>query len=269
MSNYLPDDGPKPYLSAGEVRAVRIDEVKKGGLNPGQVADALARCAVTIEVLTETLDQLHKEHLDLLNDQAASNASVQATKMLEAAAKASEDLVAGARAEAAEMEASIAERKRQADEEFAQYEAEMTKKREALEGDHEAAASALQAKRDEIEAGIVAKSEEADRAHAAKLDSQAAEIQKMSQIADAWKERFGVSRQQFEAQIVETLGSVDAMFAELGQVAKDEVFVQPEQIEADDSSAASFEAWSSEGHGEIPVSYWPTDKPADPFGTQQ
>ena len=232
MSNYLPDDGTKPYLSADEVRAVRIDETKKSGLNPAQVAEALARCAVTIEVLTESLDQLHSEHLNLLADQTTSNASAQATKLLEAATKTCDDLVAQAQAEAEHLMAEASGRRAQADQDFVDYSVAIADRRRAMLEEldvavaqaretHDATLSELAQQRTAVEDAIARRQQDADAAHASDVAAKEDEAAQMQKILDEWRERFNVARNQFDQEIAATLATVDGKLQALSPAAPD------------------------------------------------
>jgi ElaB/YqjD/DUF883 family membrane-anchored ribosome-binding protein len=102
--NDLQDDQPRPFISVEEIQSIKIDEVKRGGLDPVAVALLVKRCAVTMEALLAALDAVHAERLDAIVelDTATANAaaSLTATRVLEGAAEAAEHITREAAADA-------------------------------------------------------------------------------------------------------------------------------------------------------------------------
>ena len=110
MSDLYSDTEARPYLSADEVRATPLIEVRKGGVDPAVIVDVIARSAVTIDALYATIDTLQAalHHQLEANDQASEdqNGPVAASRLLEAAARTADAVVAEATAEAAALAAA-------------------------------------------------------------------------------------------------------------------------------------------------------------------
>lgn len=95
------DETIRPFLTVDELRSVRVNPVKKDGVDPAAVAEIIARAAVTMETLLSVIDGMHRERAEILSE-AQKNTSVsgQAARLLEAAASTAEDMVNQAQADA-------------------------------------------------------------------------------------------------------------------------------------------------------------------------
>jgi cell division septum initiation protein DivIVA len=100
------DDGSsveaRPFLSADEVRSVRLETVRRHGVDPVGVDAVIERAAVTIETLLKVIDRVQAERRELADQvQGASSSAGAASRLLAAATRTAEDLVADAQREAA------------------------------------------------------------------------------------------------------------------------------------------------------------------------
>jgi hypothetical protein len=106
----------RPFLNVQELKDTKIEEVKKGGLDPLAVAVLIERAAVTMESLLNVVDTIHAERQTLIaqlddssTDKATTTAAgVQAARVLSAAAATAQSVIEEANNEAEGILASIA-----------------------------------------------------------------------------------------------------------------------------------------------------------------
>lgn len=104
--NITDESAPRPFLSVDELRNARISEVKKGGLNPAEVALLIERAASTFQALLDAIDTLHAERSSMIeaaDTQAAIPSeppSATAARVIAAAADAADSIIKSAEADA-------------------------------------------------------------------------------------------------------------------------------------------------------------------------
>ena len=153
MKDFEAHEDVRPFLTTDELRAMHIDEVKKGGLDPMAVAEVINRSVVTIDTLLTVIDNMRNERMELIAAQdAAGNPSLQATRMLEAAAKSANEMIELARQDAVQIIADGRAKRDEIDEEIRSLAAELDGHRDANAGrlaeitdEHNAQVAELQA----------------------------------------------------------------------------------------------------------------------------
>jgi hypothetical protein len=103
----LDDSQSRPFLSAAELRSVTIPTTKKGGYDVDIANEVLRRAAVTLEGYSAQIDTLQEEVLTHVRQVAPPAPPVSeaetATRLLEAATTTADNIVSGAKAEAANL----------------------------------------------------------------------------------------------------------------------------------------------------------------------
>lgn len=215
-ANNSPEEtSARPFLSVDELRATRVSEVRKGGLDPAEVALLIERAAVTFQALLNAIDALHAERASLISDVddakavTTEPASATAARVINAAAEAAESITRSAQADA---ELIVAQAQAARD--------NMVEELSALEAEH---ARTLHSHQLEVNA-----SREAANAELARLHAQLA----------LWRDDFSTRAKRVVTDVTEVFSRAEAFIdAPLGtfELAPNEAPLTPENDAHDDA----------------------------------